>query len=895
MESLKYITRGMVKPFDMQKVYFTAHKDDYHLLDDIAKDILSIIDVAIFYGESENKSDDLKLMKLLVIPVTRNFLYEENDARLKDLKFALENNIPVLPLIQEVGLELEFNKLCGDIQCLNKYNLDKTQISFNKKLEDYLNNIFINDDLRRKIESSFTHNFFLSYRKKDRYEAQKVMNKIHEHKELQGCSIWYDEFLIPGEDYSDNIESRIKNCSLFVMVVTPSLLEENNYIVNVEYPLAIKYNKPIIVIEAQKTSHTELSKMYKDIPEFFDINDKEEVNNLVTKLGIKEVDDLDKKYLLALGYLYGEGVEINPSRAIEYLTSLSNLNHIDSMIMLSKIYYEGKYTSKNTDEALSLIKKVTPLAKMNYSRNKTNDNFMKMINALDAQGNYMKKLKILDGSKAPYLIMNVECMMARKVLDESFVDKYYAYSFECMGDVDYRIQKYEEAKANHEKAYDILVKKVNDNFLNITRLCEKLSRDNDFLGNNEMMKKYQETRVATLEMLLREEESFEVQKTYYLSLCDLADVYYKEGDYPKAIQILKQSIDGFKMIYAHSHMKDSEVHCFFDSAPANITLAKIYTYQGKFNEAKEIYDVLLNNYQILFENNLSLIQEVLSDINNGYGNILFEEKDYENAYLRFKESLIVEKDYILRKAPNDIRKLVYLYQCICRPLFALDKVNEAEIYLNKALILVKNFLQEDNIENLRTLYAVNTLSAEIYKHKGNNEVVEKCLRNCVGICMKINKSNSTNMNRFIDLINSIVALASFYESVGNKEKEMGLLFDGFQLLMTNFTDTLDVVLLERKMFISKNLLAYYKKEHPKYPWFIECAVKSTEALYKLKKDKNIYYSLGDLYFMKATINLEEIDISLLEKSKNIYLEAYQETKDQAYLERANAIKNILKI
>ena len=66
------------------------------------------------------------------------------------------------------------------------------------------------------------------------------------------------------------------------------------------------------------------------------------------------------------------------------------------------------------------------------------------------------------------------------------------------------MQKYEEAKTNHEKAYDILVKRVNDNFLNITRLCEKLARDNDFLGNNEMMKKYQETRVATLEMLLRE-------------------------------------------------------------------------------------------------------------------------------------------------------------------------------------------------------------------------------------------------------------------------------------------------------------------------------------------------------------------------------------------------------
>lgn len=893
MESLKYITRGMVKPFDMQKVYFTSHKDDYHLLDDIARDVLSIVDVAIFYGESEKREEDLRLMSLIVIPVTKSFLYDECDARTKDLKFALENGIPVLPLIQEVGLELEFNRLCGDIQCLNKFNSDKTQISFNKKLKDYLSSIFINDDLKRRIESSFTHSIFLSYRKKDRYEAQQVMSKIHEHSELENCSIWYDEFLIPGQDYSEKIEAKIKDCSLFAMVATPSLLEENNYIVRVEYPLAIKYNKPIIVIEAKETPFEQLSKMYEAIPQYFDISSGEAVSALSAKLGIANTDDPDKRYLLALGYLYGEGVEINSARAIKYLTELSNINHIDSLIALSDVYFQGKYIARDENQALSLIKRAVPLAKMSYARSKSADAFLKMINVLDTQGRYMRELKILDGAKAPYLIMNTECVMAKKVLDAELVDKHYAHSYECMGDADYRIQKYEDARNNHEKAYDVLVKRASDNFLDITRLCEKLARDCDFLGDNHMMKKYQEIRVQTLEMLLREEETFETQKTYYTSLCDLADVYYKEGDYQRAIKVLNLSIDGFKMIYGSSHMKDSDEHCFFDSAPSYQALARIYLYQNKFSEAKEIYDFLLYNYQVLFKNNLSLIGEILSDINNAYGNILCEEGDYENAYLRYKEALNVEKDYIVRKAPSDLRKLVYYYQCICRPLFALERVEEAEIYLNKAVILVKKFLQEDNIENLRAVYAVNLMSAELYKRKGNNEVVENCLRNCVAICMRINKSNLTNMNRFIDLINSIVVLASFYESAGNKEKEMGLLHDGFRLLMTSYVDTQDVVLLERKLLVSKKLMTHYQKEHPEFHWFIECALKSSEALYELKKDRNILYSLADLYFMKATLSIEQIDSALLQKSKEIYLKAYEETKDEAYLERARIIEKFI--
>ena len=38
------------------------------------------------------------------------------------------------------------------------------------------------------------------------------MNNIHSDKQLRKYGIWYDEFLIPGEDYSETIEEQIKDC-----------------------------------------------------------------------------------------------------------------------------------------------------------------------------------------------------------------------------------------------------------------------------------------------------------------------------------------------------------------------------------------------------------------------------------------------------------------------------------------------------------------------------------------------------------------------------------------------------------------------------------------------------------------------------------------------------------
>ena len=51
---------------------------------------------------------------------------------------------------------------------------------------------------------------------------------------LQNCAIWYDEFLIPGENFNEAIEVALKKSGLFALAVTPNLVNEENYVMSTE-------------------------------------------------------------------------------------------------------------------------------------------------------------------------------------------------------------------------------------------------------------------------------------------------------------------------------------------------------------------------------------------------------------------------------------------------------------------------------------------------------------------------------------------------------------------------------------------------------------------------------------------------------------------------------------
>lgn len=161
MSDFQFRTRGQQSPQGKQRVYFTSHPDDFALFfEEIQKEILDRQDCAVFYLEPGTQPEDvedydlrLREMQLFVVPVTTKLLTKENRAMDVDVPFAFEHHIPVLPLMQESGLDDVFNKKFGDLQYLYKYDADPTAIPYEEKLTKYLESVIVGDEQAKKVRA----------------------------------------------------------------------------------------------------------------------------------------------------------------------------------------------------------------------------------------------------------------------------------------------------------------------------------------------------------------------------------------------------------------------------------------------------------------------------------------------------------------------------------------------------------------------------------------------------------------------------------------------------------------------------------------------------------------------------------------------------------------------
>ena len=283
-----YTTRGNSSPQGKPRVCFLSHIEDFAAyFDQLSKEILELQNCSIWHvaAESEGEADaagaagvdtadafdlaELDQMQLIVIPVTRKLLASENEILERVLPYAIEKNIPVLPIMVEGGLDAPFAEKIGDLEYLDKTAIDPTAIPYKERLAKFLSSVLLNDTQIEEIRSAFDADIFLSYRKKDRAYANELVRLIHQNAFSEKVAIWYDELLVPGESFNDAIEEALKKSSLFSLVVTPNLVNEKNYVMEIEYPMAQKNHKTILPIEMVATEHDALKQYYEN-PEGWD-------------------------------------------------------------------------------------------------------------------------------------------------------------------------------------------------------------------------------------------------------------------------------------------------------------------------------------------------------------------------------------------------------------------------------------------------------------------------------------------------------------------------------------------------------------------------------------------------------------------------------------------------
>ncbi len=367
------------------KIFFACHPVDYeNYFEDITNQILekaadNNISAVFCYLSPDAASDFdviadfLENIQLIVVPVTWDLLLTPNMITDKLLPYALKKHIPVLPLLQDLALTHEYSKHFGNIQFLCNDKNDKTAIPYDVKLNDFIKDTLVGDELRRRVQAAFDAYIFLSYRKKDRKAAQEIMHLIHQNEFCRDVAIWYDEFLTPGEDFNKSIQSAIQKSDLFAMVITPNIIEPDNYIIEHEYPMASTAGKTILPLESIETNKQKLSDYYEGIPTCTDVHNSSALSkalqrNIKIAATQESHDSPEHNYLIGLAYLTGIDVEVNHQRGIELIRKAAEADLPEAVARMVTIYRTGMGCEINYNECELWLSRLVGIYKKLYPR-----------------------------------------------------------------------------------------------------------------------------------------------------------------------------------------------------------------------------------------------------------------------------------------------------------------------------------------------------------------------------------------------------------------------------------------------------------------------------------------------------------------------------------------------
>lgn len=724
---IQFKTRGDSTNQGKPRVYFCCHPDDFDMyFEPVRNEILDKQNCAVYFYDNassipeQERETDLLSMQLFVIPVTTNLLTKPSIAMDKDFPLALKNKIPVLPLIQERGLEGLFARKFGDMQYLDKTQRDTTAISYEEKLEKHLSAILLGDEMTKKIKNEFDAYIFLSYRKADRKCAQELMRLIHKNKYYRDVAIWYDEFLTIGEDYRENIKETLQNSGLFVLVVTPNLLLPGsfggvNYVMKEEYPTAKKTDVNILPVEMEKTNRSELEKLYPDIPLCVDPNNDDMMRRFLISaiwdMGVREIDNsAEHSFLIGLAYLGGIDVEVDRERAVTLIEDAANCGLAEAMEKLVSMYRTGEGVERNYEEAIKWQGKLVGYWKKQYKKTKdknesvlyTNDDGTVedvaelYINASLVYANYLSESGYIILSTFHYDMLKKSC---EEIYNDSgmhkykslIVDIYYSHAreLEIAG-------RFSESLKWYIKSLEVRQALLTEDSSMKTRLdlCRNYSSVGNIFymsGNTDKASLYYIERDKILKELVGETNVVEasIRREVAISSSNMGDVLSKVGVLNKAKEFYEASLDIFEKIAEEIQTIEAKR----DLASCYVRLGRI-TANDNISDAKDFLEESLRiREELAYETNTILDRRDMSDSYYWLG-VILEKQDMKKALDYYEDSCKISNELLEEALRTDWvavkRDLARAYMRIGALMEKAKKYDDKRTYFYKAARLYRD-------------------------------------------------------------------------------------------------------------------------------------------------------------------------------------------------------------
>ena len=628
---LQYKTRGMSDPKGKPKVYFSSHPEDFdEALPLITEDLLNHANCAVFYDEEigsagpadEEVEDILKEMQLVVFAVSSKFIHEKNRAKDTELPLALKNHIPVLPIMLENGLGYEFSNNCAKIQVVPKYGNDPTAIPYDEVLQTFLDSVLVGDDLAEQVRDAFDAYVFLSYRKKDRKHAQRLMRLIHENKQFRDIAIWYDEFLVPGESFNEAIKDAFNKSSLFAMAVTPHLEEEGNYVMRVEYPMARNRKSKnddfeIIPVEMYESedgkegedwridqSHLKGKKdfEYQEISDLQDEHRLREMNksflNALERIAKKENDGSSRhRFFIGLAYLNGIDVEINQEQALELLQGAAEDPSpcMEATAKLADMYLNGEGVERDSAKAIFWQRKLASQYKAAYDENHDPDEhkgygtaYFKALGKLsDMYRNFGGVQAAIDTAKEALAFceeLEQEVGIREQRRDKALMLNRLGSLYRERGDLDLALDCYQKAGKIYEKlAAEIGTQRARrDLSISYERIGDICRKQGDLSTADSYYQKAKDIRVQ----LMKEAESAGSRRDYSAVLTKLGNVRKSWKQYAEAAKYYGEALAIDRVLM--DEVKSPQA--VDDYGVSLVKMGDIHKAEGRMDEAADCYE-----------------------------------------------------------------------------------------------------------------------------------------------------------------------------------------------------------------------------------------------------------------------------------------------------------------
>lgn len=692
---LFYKTRGNASPQGRPRIYFCCHPDDFqNTFGPITDELLEIQKNAVIwyrdpakpFPEDEQFLSDLGLMQLFVIPVTSRFLYQDDPSRTKEMAFAFQSHIPVLPLMQESGLENDFNEICGELQFLDKSAAakDSTALPYEEKLRKFLEAVLVGDKTAARIREAFDAYIFLSYRKKDRAEAQKIMRLIHKNEFCRDMAIWYDEFLTPGENFNKEINAAMKKSRLFALVVTPSLLEDPNYVQTQEYPSAVKQEKDILPVIAKDTDAEKLIKMYEGIENYSPTGDPANVTDrlhtLLHDIALQEdKHDPSHHFLIGLAYLSGIDVEVDHERAVRLITEAADAGLPEACEKLVTMYRTGEGVERDFHEALSRQEQLVQLLLQKASDTQNINSYEKLFAAQVDLCDFQQELgKLNEAKETGKSMINTARKLISLQADNAW--RYTAICYDKLGDIGRAEGNLSEAKEWYEKGLKIREQIARENpgltaDQDLPINYDYLGMISESSGDPQDAKIWYEKSLNIREKLAGETGTLYARRNLCISYDMLGSVFEKTGAPDQAAEMYEKHLALSKQIAEETGELQDLRNLALSWSRAGI----IYRGKKLFDKAKECFEKSSEISRDLFnktgtvgsQRDLAVALENLGDTYKNEGNL-------KKAGILYQESFDLREKILEKTGTLDSRQ----DYAVC--FFKIAGLNEAEGHPRKA-------------------------------------------------------------------------------------------------------------------------------------------------------------------------------------------------------------------